>query len=66
MDIGKYISEIIDSQGREKKWVAEQIEVQYRTFLYRLDNNCLLAEDLVKLGLILGIDLNKIKERVEE
>ena len=65
MNLGKYISDIIDSQGRDKKWVAEQIGVQYRTFLYRLERNGLLGEDLLKLSKVLGIDLNNIRESVE-
>lgn len=65
MNIGEYVSKLIDDQGREKKWVAEKIGVQYRTFLYRLERNGLLAEDLLKLSEVLGIDLNKLKESVE-
>lgn len=61
MNISKYISDLIKSQGREKKWVAEQIGVNYRTFLYRLDKDTLLAKDILFLSKLLDIDLNKLK-----
>lgn len=64
MNIGEYIDKLIEAQGRDKKWVAEQIDIEYRTFLYRLKNNGLLAEDLLKMTSVLDLDLNKVYEDV--
>lgn len=64
MDLGKHISDIIEDQGRDKKWVSEQIKVNYRTFLYRLEKDGLLAKDLLKLSKVLNINLEELKGEI--
>lgn len=66
MNLGQHISDIIDSQGRDKKWVSEQIEVNYRTFLYRLENNGVTGIDLLRLGIVLNIDLEELKRMMKD
>lgn len=63
MHLGKYITELIKSQGREKIWVAAQTKVRYRTLLYRLERDGLLAKDLLKISKLINIDLNELKEK---
>lgn len=64
MNVAEKIEKILKSQERNPSWLAEKIEVPYHTLRYRLINNCLLAEDLIKIGKVLSIDLNELKEEV--
>lgn len=65
MNVADYILETIESQGRAKAWVAEQTNIQYRTFLYKLQKDSFTALELLKLSKVLNIDLEKLKEKVE-
>jgi hypothetical protein len=65
MRICEYIEEIIEEQGRRKDWVAERSGIKYKTFLDKLDKDTFTAYELVNIGKLLDIDLNKLKEGIE-
>ena len=64
MRLSDKISEIIENQGRSRSWVAERADIKYRTFLDKLERNSFSGEELLKLGRVLNIDLNKMKEEI--
>jgi hypothetical protein len=66
MNISEYINQKIEEQGRQKNWIAEQLGTNYKTFCYRLKNNSLTAEELIKLSDILGFDMNELKKYLRE
>jgi hypothetical protein len=62
MNLGQYIENIIEQQGRSKQWVSDRLNMNYKTFFYRLKNDSLKATDLLVIAKLLGIDLNELKE----
>lgn len=62
MKLSEYISQVIESQGRTKVWVAEQSDINYKTFVDKLSRNTITGEELLKIARVLNIDLNKLKE----
>lgn len=64
MDIAEYIDKVRESQGRSKAWVAEQININYKTFIDRTTHNRFTADDLIKISKILNINLEKMKEEL--
>lgn len=62
MQLGEYIENIIEEQGRTKKWVADSIDINYKTFVDRIKNDRLTGNDLVRIGKLLNVDLNELKE----
>lgn len=62
MDIGEYIQNILDEQGRSQVWLADKLEIHDKTFSGKLKRNSITAEELLKIAIILNIDLEKLKE----
>lgn len=62
MKLSEYILNLIEDNGINKKWVADKAGIKYRTFLDKLDRNSFTGEELLVLGKILKINLNKLKE----
>jgi hypothetical protein len=62
MKLSEHISKVIEEQGRTKTWVAEQSEINYKTFIDKLTRNTLNGEELIRVAKVLNIDLNKLKE----
>lgn len=62
MDIGKYIDNMIKEKGIKCNWVAEQVGINPKTFYWKLYNNSIKAEELVKIAAVLDLDLNSLKE----
>jgi hypothetical protein len=65
LNVAEYILQTIESQGRSKAWVSEQVDIKYRTFLDKLERNSFTAVELLKLSIVLNIDLEELKEKVE-
>ncbi len=63
-NLSKHITETIQQQGRTKTWVAEQSRINYKTFVDKLSRNTLKGEDLLRIGRVLGIDLNELKNKI--
>lgn len=64
MNIANVISETIEEQRHDIKWVAEKVNVPYTTFLYKLKNDNFLAAELLKIGKLLNIDLEELKNKI--
>lgn len=65
MNIGRHISHILESQGRSKIWMSEQIGINYKTFVDRLKNDRLTAYDLLRIGRVLNIRLDEVKNQIK-
>lgn len=64
MKIGEYISQVLESQGRRQKWLAEQLNISEAKLSYKINNNAIKADELIKISKLLNIDLNKLKEEL--
>lgn len=64
MDIAKLIEETLEEQGRTKAWLSEQLNINYKTFTGKFKRNSFEAVELIRIGKLLGIDLNSLKEEV--
>jgi len=64
MNLADYISSIIEQQGRTKVWVAEQIDMKYKTFFDKLTRNTIKGDELLKIAKVLNIDLEELKKKI--
>lgn len=63
MHLGNYITEILQQQGRSKKWLAEQTGIKLKTFYNKIDNDTFTAHELLDIANVLDIDLNELKNK---
>lgn len=66
MRLNDFILEKIKEQGFTQKYIAEQINVKYNSFNHRMRNDSLTAYDILKIGRLLNIDLEKEKHNIKE
>lgn len=52
----------IKTKGLKKSWVAAQVDIKYQTFVDKLKNNRLTAEDLLKIAIVTDMNLEELKE----
>lgn len=64
MNIGLLIEETLTKKGLEKKWLADKMNINYKTFTGKFYRNSFEAVELIKIAKILKIDLNELKEEV--
>lgn len=64
MIIAELIEKTLVEQGRSKAWLSDQMNLNYKTLTGKFKRNSFDALELVVMGKLLGIDLNKIKEEV--
>lgn len=62
MTVSEYIEQTITEQGRQKTWLADKLGITKQVLNYKFTNNRFTAEELITLGKLLSIDLNKLKE----
>lgn len=61
MSIGKYIKTCIKEDGRTLTWVSEKLGINYKTFVGKLNRNTLSADELLKVGSLIDINLEHMK-----
>lgn len=61
LTVAAYIEQIIIEQGRQKTWLADKLGITKQVLNYKFTNNSFTAEELITLGKLLNIDLNKLK-----
>ncbi|MEC4565372.1 hypothetical protein L8C07_05395 [Paenibacillus sp. CMAA1739] len=62
VNLGKYIKDIIKAQGRTIAWVSDQLSFNERTLAGKLNRNSVSGDDLMRLSILLGINLEELKE----
>lgn len=65
MNICEYIKKCIKEEGRTSLWISEKLNVNYKTFVGRLNKNKLSADDLLKISVLLDIDLEEVKNELD-
>lgn len=71
MNISKHIENVMNQKGITKQWLADKLNINYKTFVGKLKRNSITAEELLEIAYYLNIDLNELKtkllkERVSE
>jgi len=64
MNLGKYIADVIEQQGRTKTWVADKVDINYKTFVDKLTRDTITGKELLRIARVLGINLEELKEKV--
>jgi len=62
MNLGKHISDVIELQGRTKTWVADQSDINYKTFVDKISRDSFTGKELLRIAKVLGINLEELKE----
>lgn len=62
MNIGKYILKVLDEQGRSQTWLAEQMNINVKTFSGKLKRDFITGDELLKIAKLLNINLEELKE----
>ena len=62
MTVTEYIEQHRKAKGIEKIWLAEKLGITKQVLNYKFTNNSFMAEELVSLGKLLDMDLNRLKE----
>lgn len=63
--LGDYIKNCIKEEGRTISWVSEKLGINYKTFTTKLDRNTMSADELLKISVLLGINLENLKSDLE-
>lgn len=63
--LGNYIKNCIKEEGRTISWVSEKLGINYKTFTTKLDRNTISADELLKISVLLGINLESLKSDLE-
>ena len=62
MFVAKYIQKILNSQERQKNWLAEKVNISKQTAGYKLKHNSFTAEELFDIADVLGVNLEVMRE----
>lgn len=62
--VGKYISNVLKEQGRQKTWLAAQLNISKEGLNYKIREDAFRANELIKISRMLNIDLEKMKGEV--
>ena len=61
MKVAEYILEVLNSQERQKSWLADKTNISKQAINYKFKNNSFTAEELLILSEILNINLEELK-----
>lgn len=64
INLNDYIKTCIKDEGRTIKWVSEKLGINYKTFSGKLNTNSLSADELLKISVLLGINLEHLKSEL--
>lgn len=62
MNLGEYIANVIDEQGKTKTWVADQSNINYKTFVDKVTRDSFTGKELLRISIILNINLENLKD----
>lgn len=62
-NLSDYIDSEIEKQGLKKRWVAEKVNINYKTFMDKLNRNSFTAEEFLKLISVMDLNLNDVKKK---
>ena len=66
MTIPAKLNKHIERKGLKKNFVAAKVDIKYQTFVDKLKNNRLTAEDLLKIAIVTDMNLEELKEEFKK
>jgi len=66
MKIAEYILEVLNSQERAKSWLADKINISKQAINYKFKSNSFTGEEVFKITKVLNINLEEMREKIEE
>jgi len=64
MHLGELIDNIRKEKGHTKSWVAEQVNMNYKTFVDKLKRDTFDGKELIRIAKLLSINLEELKEKI--
>lgn len=62
--LNEYINDILKKERRTTTWLSEQTNINQQSLYGKLKNNTFSAIDIIKIGKVLDIDLNSLKDNL--
>jgi len=64
LNIPQLIEQIRQDNGQTKVWIADKADINYKTFIDKMNRNTFNAYELLKLAKVLNINLEELKKEV--
>jgi len=64
MKVSDYILEILNSQERQKSWLADKVNISKQAINYKFKNNSFTAEELFEITKVLNINLEEMRDEI--
>jgi len=64
MKVADYILEILNSQERQKSWLADKVNISKQAINYKFKNNSFTAEELFEVTKVLNINLEEMRDKI--
>ena len=64
MKVAEYILEILNSQERQKSWLADKVNISKQAMNYKFKNNSFTAEELFEITKVLNINLEEMRDKI--
>jgi len=64
MKVSDYILEILNSQERQKSWLADKVNISKQAMNYKFKNNSFTAEELFEITKVLNINLEEMRDKI--
>jgi len=62
--IAQYILNILESQERQKSWLADKVGITKQTIGYKFKNDSFTAEELIRIAKFLNFNLEELKDKI--
>jgi len=64
MKVADYILEVLNSQERQKSWLADKTNISKQAINYKFKNNSFTAEELFEVARVLNINLEEMRDKI--
>jgi len=64
MKVATYILEVLNSQERQKSWLADKVNISKQAMNYKFKNNSFTAEELFEITKVLNINLEEMRDKI--
>ncbi|MEI2465042.1 hypothetical protein [Niallia taxi] len=62
MNLAEYIEKRMEEKGIRKNWLAEKLNMNYKTFVGKMKRNSITGEEILLISHYLDLNLNQLKE----
>ena len=65
MKVAEYILEVLNSQERQKSWLADKTNISKQAINYKFKNNSFTAEELFEITKVLNVNLEQMRDKIQ-